>query len=77
MESMADNWFIAVGLTINAFFLRGIYSEVNAVKVTMAEIFADTKHSKEEIDNLRERYHNLVNELQTVKLQIEKLSRKQ
>ena len=64
--------FGTLALGINAFFLKGIYSELNGVKIKMTEIYTDSTHANKEIDILRDKYHNLVNEVQTLKLKLEK-----
>lgn len=44
--------FIALGLTVNAFFLRGIFADLGAVKVNIAEIFENSKNKDSRIDAL-------------------------
>lgn len=65
--------FVTTGLAINAFFLRGIFEDLNSVKVTIATALANDKAKQKEIDelklnqkilfevqnNLRERVHYL------------------
>lgn len=65
--------FGTIALGINAYFLKGIYSEVNDVKIKMTEIFVESKHSREEIDLLRDRYHKILNEVQKNSLRIHKI----
>lgn len=58
--------FITLGLGINAFFLKGIYTDLNDVKVEIAKIFAGSKDKDRRIAELEENekdLYNKVNEL--------------
>lgn len=42
-------FFGTLGLTINAFFLRGIFSDLNEVKIRLAEIMARSEARNEKL----------------------------
>jgi peptidoglycan hydrolase CwlO-like protein len=44
--------FITFGLTVNGFFLKGIFDDLNDVKLKLAEMIAETVHNKKELDKL-------------------------
>lgn len=46
--------FITVGLSVNAFFLRGIFVDLNDLRVRFAEIATNGKNTARRIDNLEE-----------------------
>lgn len=76
--------FITLGISINAFFLKGIYSELNAVKIQMATILSNAAHTENEmnrmeehyeaeIQRLRDRIHTINNHLQKNELRLSRL----
>lgn len=46
---------IAIGIAGNAFFLKGIFADLNDVKLNIARIFERSTHSDKVIDELRGR----------------------
>jgi len=46
--------FITITLGINAFFLRGIFLDLNAVKIHMAKISAESDSKDRQIQEMRE-----------------------
>jgi len=44
--------FVTVGLSINAFFLRGIFVDLNDLRVRFAEIATNGKNTARRIDNI-------------------------
>ncbi len=52
-----------LGLSVNAFFLRGIFLDLNAVKVKLAEISVRSESKERRIEelekNVREIFHRL------------------
>lgn len=66
--------FGTLALSINAFFLRGIFKDLNAVKITLAEIITGSKDkqkrlekTEKEIETIREKFHALNNEIHQLK----------
>lgn len=62
--------FTTIGLAINAFFLKGIYTEITGLKVDIAKSITDTKSIKvhaekqdEEILKIRGNIHDMRNEI--------------
>ena len=55
--------FITIGLSINAFFLRGIFVDLNDLRVRFAEIATNGKNTARRIENLedteKEIFHRL------------------
>lgn len=51
--------FVTLALTINAFFLRGIFSDLGAVKIKLAEIMARSDAKEERLKKLEERIDKL------------------
>lgn len=49
--------FLTLALGVNGFFLRGIYQDLNDLKVTVATWITGAKANKEELDELKEEYH--------------------
>lgn len=77
---------IVLALSINAFFLKSIYSEVNYVKIQIASLIAGIEHihaeitrvekySVEEIKALRTKHHTMANALQALLLEVERLKK--
>jgi len=78
--------FGIVALSINAFFLKGIYSELNVVKIQIASIISGSDFIKKEIDRIeresheehllhRKKYHEVANEMMAMKIRLERLER--
>lgn len=44
----------AIALGVNAFFLKGIYSDLNAVKISIARIFERSNAKEKQIKDLEE-----------------------
>ena len=44
--------FVTLGLTVNAFFLRGIFLDLNAVKIELAKMFERSNAKEERLSNL-------------------------
>lgn len=44
--------FGTVALAINAFFLKGIYNDLNSVKINIAKIFENSKSKERRISEL-------------------------
>jgi len=44
--------FGTLALAVNAFFLKGIYTDLNDVKLKMTSIYSDSKHTSHEIERL-------------------------
>ena len=66
--------FSTVGLGINAFFLRGIFLDLNAVKVSQAIIIANSESKEKriaevekEVKDLRNKYHAINTEIHQLK----------
>lgn len=55
--------FITIGLSINAFFLRGIFVDLNDLRVRFAEIATNGKNTARRIDNLEETEKEIFNRL--------------
>ena len=71
-----------MALSVNAFFLKGIYSDLNAVKLQMTAIYSDSKHTNHEIERLdieinklRNKAHEDGNLLQVLIIKVELLSK--
>lgn len=45
--------FLVMGLGINAFFLRGIFQDLNEVKIKLAQIFVKAAHEEKEREELK------------------------
>ena len=54
---------IAVGVAGNAFFLRGIFGDLNDVKLNIARIFERSTHNDRAVEDLRTRVDNIEKEL--------------
>lgn len=78
--------FATLGISINAFFLKGIYSQINDVNVRMSGLISNAEHTNHEIERIeksnseeilrmREKIHNINNILQKQSLEIERLKR--
>lgn len=46
--------FLTISLSINAFFLRGIFLDLNDVKVRIASIFENSKNKDKRLDKLED-----------------------
>lgn len=79
--------FGVTALAINAFFLKGIYSELNDVKIQMASMISNADHlhveiarvnteAQNEIEYLRKKSHGFANQFQIIMLEIERLKNK-
>jgi len=44
--------FISLCLVVNAFFLRGIFEDLNTVKIKIAELFIELTNRKEKTDGI-------------------------
>lgn len=55
--------FVTITLAINAFFLRGIFQDLNDVKVHIAEIHADSVHRKEDIKRIESDITSIMDKL--------------
>lgn len=63
-------FFGTIGLGINAFFLKGIYADLNHVKINLAKIFENSKSKERRIVELEENEKELfrrLNELEKVR----------
>lgn len=58
--------FLTISLSINAFFLRGIFLDLNDVKVRIASIFENSKNKDKRLDKLED-------EIKEIKLAIRAL----
>lgn len=76
--------FGLLALAINAFFLKGIYTELNSVKVEIAGMISNVDHIQAEITRvnnsahaeiayLKNKSHTLANQLQSILLEIDRL----
>lgn len=66
--------FGTLALGVNAFFLRGIYQDLNDVRINVASIITDDKSKEKRIDALekeadkmREKFHAMNTELHQLK----------
>lgn len=58
--------FISLCLVVNAFFLRGIFEDLNTVKVKIAELFSELTNRKEkmeDINKLQKKHIDLIQDL--------------
>jgi len=62
--------FLTVMLGINAFFLRGIYSDINDVKINMATIIANSKNKEKRLDDLEGNQKEIFHRLQELEKQV-------
>ena len=78
--------FGVVALSINAFFLKGIYSELNIVKIQIASIISGSDFIRKEIERVeresqnehlmhRKKHHEIANEIMSIKLKIQRLEK--
>lgn len=65
--------FGTLALSINAFFLKGIYSDLNAVKVSIAEILVRSKDKERRIAELEDNEKGMVQSLQSCRERIHSL----
>lgn len=54
--------FVTIGLAINAYFLRGIFSDLNNVKINIARMFERSKHRDKKEDEFENRLDRLEKE---------------
>ncbi len=59
--------FMVVGLGINGFFLRGIFRDLNEVKIQFAVSIENSRHKEQRITNLE-------NDVKELKLKLDSLS---
>ena len=62
--------FGTVGLTINAFFLRGIFLDLNAVKIQLAEMSARGEGKQKSIDNLEANQKEIFERLNIIEREV-------
>jgi sensor histidine kinase YesM len=65
--------FITVGVAINAFFLKGIYSELNDVKLQMVKVISSSDFLKSDLLELEKDHRKLSDVVNSLILQIERL----
>jgi peptidoglycan hydrolase CwlO-like protein len=68
-------FIITLFLSVNAYFLKGILSELSELKVTAATLLSDNMHTEkeieridEEITRMREKIHDLSNVVAKLKM---------
>lgn len=64
---------IAIGIAGNAFFLKGIFADLNDVKLNIARIFERSKHNDEVVDQLRKRIENTEDNVSSLKERVHSL----
>lgn len=62
--------FLVLMLGINGFFLRGIFQDLNAVKLQLAVSIERSNHKERRIGELEEKAKDLEDEVKTIKLSL-------
>lgn len=63
-------FFGSLALTINAFFLRGIFQDLNEVKITLAEIIQRSKAKSEKIAELEKKIQDHENSIHNIEIKL-------
>ena len=61
---------VTLGLTINAFFLRGIFLDLNAVKVELAKMFERSTAKELRLENLERNEREIFDRLNILEREI-------
>lgn len=64
---------IAIGIAGNAFFLKGIFADLNDVKLNIARIFERSKHNDQVVDGLRVRVEEQDKTIQSLRERVHSL----
>lgn len=63
--------FGTIALSINAFFLKGIYSDLNDVKIQIAKIFARSEAKEKRITDLEVNQKEMIGRLNRLERKIQ------
>jgi hypothetical protein len=61
---------VTLGLTINAFFLRGIFLDLNAVKVELAKMFERSSAKELRLENLERNEREIFDRLNLLEREV-------
>lgn len=71
-----------VALSINGYFLRGIYKDLNEVKIDLAKMIENSeskefriKELEKEHHSMRKKFHDVNNKIAALSLEIEKVKK--
>ena len=64
--------FITLGLTVNAFFLRGIFIDLNAVKIELAKMFERSSAKELRLENLERNEREIFDRLNLLEREVMK-----
>jgi len=62
--------FLTIMLAVNAFFLKEIFSDLGAVKINIAAIFANSKNKDETIKEMRQESKEFKLEIKALEVRI-------
>ena len=62
--------FLVAALGVNAFFLRGIYADLNDVKINMAIIITNSKSKEKRLNDLEENQKEIFHRIREMEKQV-------